>query len=183
MSRHSVGNRKIEPPLGLLVREAIVVAVRIEAEEREAEAIFAASRAMATADVAAGPHEHGHHIELETNRRIDRGLLHADRYIDMMRLERNGELGVAIGFRGKAIGITRDAIVAVELPSRFIGDVPRDAVGIFDLHDDRLRIARGRQRDFAGVHVKFRLAPGAAWRARRLRRTSSLRGQHEREMR
>ena len=36
-------------------RQPMVVAVRIEAEERQAEAVLAAGRAVAAADVAAGP--------------------------------------------------------------------------------------------------------------------------------
>jgi hypothetical protein len=48
--------------------EAEVVALRVEAEEREVEAVLPAGRAVAGAGVAAGGGEHRHHVELERNR-------------------------------------------------------------------------------------------------------------------
>src|SRR4051812_39289413 len=151
------------------MREAIVVAIRIESEQREAEAIFAASRAVTTSDIATCPHEYRHHIQLETNRRVDRRLLYIDRDIEMIRLKGNRELCVPVGFRSKAVNGPNDSVVAVELPSCFISDIPRDAIGVLELHDDRLRIPSRRQLDVAGVHMELRLR-GALSHTHRLRR-------------
>ncbi len=118
-----------------------MVAVGVEAEQREAEAVLAAGRAVATAGVAAGPHEDRHHVELEADRRIDGRVLYADRHVDVARFERDGEFRVAIGFGQEVVAIALDEIFAVELPGGFVGHVARDAVGELGLDDDRLRIA------------------------------------------
>ena len=67
--------RQIDAAEADLAREAVMVAVGIEAEQRQVEAVLAAGRAVATAGVAAGPHEDRHHVELEADRPIDRRVL------------------------------------------------------------------------------------------------------------
>ena len=73
------GHGQVDPPAAHLAGEAVVVAVGVEAEEREPEAVLAAGRAVAAAGVAAGPHEDGHHVEPEADRRVDRRLRDLDR--------------------------------------------------------------------------------------------------------
>ena len=82
-----------------LAREAVVVAVRVEAEERQAEAVLAAGRAVAAAQVAAGPHEDRHHVELEADRPIHLRVLDLDRHRDRLAAELDLQLGRAVGQR------------------------------------------------------------------------------------
>ena len=58
-----------------------MVPLGIEAEERDAESILAACRTVAAPRIAAGPHEDGHHVEPEAERRLHRRLrdLHRER--------------------------------------------------------------------------------------------------------
>ena len=78
---------EVDAPAADLAGEAVVVAVGVEAEQREAEAVLAAGRAVAAAGVAAGPHEDRHHVELEADRRLDRGLRDLDRDLDRLAAE------------------------------------------------------------------------------------------------
>ena len=62
-----LGEREVDAPANLFAREPVIIAIRVEAEQREVEAVLAARRAVACARVAAGLHEHRHHVELETD--------------------------------------------------------------------------------------------------------------------
>ena len=57
------GHGQVDAAIAQLAGEAEVIALGIEAEQREAEAVLAAGRAVAAAGVAAGPHEDGHDVE------------------------------------------------------------------------------------------------------------------------
>ena len=63
----SDGNGQVDPPADHLAGEPEVVALGVEAEERDPEAVLAARRAVAAAGVAAGPHEDRHHVEPEAD--------------------------------------------------------------------------------------------------------------------
>ena len=80
-----------------LAGEAVVVAVGVEAEQRQAEAVLAAGRPVAAARVAAGPHEDRHHVELEADRPVDLGVLDLDRHRDRLAAELDVQLGGAVG--------------------------------------------------------------------------------------
>ena len=62
------GNGEIEAAADDLLREAVVVARRIIAEERQMEAVLADGRAVASTAVAAGAEEDGHDVETKTGR-------------------------------------------------------------------------------------------------------------------
>ena len=62
--------------------DPLIIAISIETEQRQPEAIFPAGRAVATAGVAAGFGEHRHHIEMKTDRPIGDGIFHHQRHVD-----------------------------------------------------------------------------------------------------
>jgi hypothetical protein len=68
-----LGDRDADAAAGHLAGQAEPVAVGVEPEEREAEAVLAARGAVAGAGVAAGAHEDGHHVELEADRAVGGG--------------------------------------------------------------------------------------------------------------
>ena len=63
------GDGQVDPSADHLAGQAEVVALGVEAEERDAEAVLAARGTVAAAGVAAGPHEDRHHVEPEAERR------------------------------------------------------------------------------------------------------------------
>ena len=84
------GDGQVDAPADHLAGQAVMVALGIEAEERDPEAVLAARRAVATAGVAAGPHEHRHHVEPEAERGLNRGLGDLDRHRERLAAERDG---------------------------------------------------------------------------------------------
>ena len=88
---------QIDPSATDLAGEAVVIAVWIKTEERQAKAVLAAGGAVATARVAASLHENGHHIELEADGD------HLPRPLDVDR-HRDGKVGKGHCERGVAIG-------------------------------------------------------------------------------
>ena len=73
------GDRQVDPPADHLAGQPVMVALGVEAEERDPEAVLAAGRAVAAPGVAAGPHEDRHDVEPEAERRLRRGLGHLHR--------------------------------------------------------------------------------------------------------
>ena len=76
-----------------------MVALGVEAEERDAEAVLAARRPVAASGVAAGPHEDRHHVEPEAERRLHRRLRDLDRHGDRLAAEGDGKRRRAVGRR------------------------------------------------------------------------------------
>ena len=64
LARH----RQIDAAKPDLVRQPVIIAVRIVTEKRQHEAVLAAGGSVATAGVAAGAHENRRHVEFETDR-------------------------------------------------------------------------------------------------------------------
>ena len=137
-----LGNGEVHPPARLLAREAEVVAVRIEAEEREAEPVLAARSAVARAGVAAGAREDGHHVEAETGRTIRERHAHGDRF--RLTADAHLQLALAAGDRRQRRAVEPDDFRHDELGLR--RHVARDAAGD-RLNDDRLAVARRREFD------------------------------------
>ena len=123
-----VYQREVEPAAVELSCQAVVVAIRVVAEEREHEAIFSAGRAMAASGIAAGLHEDGHDIELEADRPVDGGVLDRDRQRDGLSGQRDSELGGAIFNRqhGTALDLRQGRVRKAVF--RLGGDVPGQAV-------------------------------------------------------
>ena len=133
-------------------REAEVVAVGVEAEQRQAEPVLAAGGPVAPADVAPGPHEDGHHVLLERDRAVLLRLHHLHRHLDGLPAEGDRHLGGAVGdwqhdefveFRERGVG---------ERHLRLRGHVAGDAVGLGELDDERLLVARRFEVDVRRVH-------------------------------
>src|SRR2546426_110103 len=78
--------------------KALVIAVGVVAEQRQAEAVLAAGRAVARAGVAAGPHEDRHDVELEADGAVGLGFFNSDGDGD------GGEVAVLDRERGGAVG-------------------------------------------------------------------------------
>ena len=71
-------DRKIHAPANVFAGQAIIITIRIEAEQRKPEAILAARRTMARSSVATGLHKDGHHVELETDWPLRMSMLDID---------------------------------------------------------------------------------------------------------
>jgi hypothetical protein len=74
------GHREIHAAADDLLREPVVVAGRIIAEEAEMKAVFAGGRSMASAGIAAGAKENGFDVEAE-----------ADRFLRLRRRDSGGD--------------------------------------------------------------------------------------------
>ncbi len=74
----SSGRARLIAAPGHLAGEAVVVALRVVAEEGEHEAVLAAGRAVAGSGVAPGGGEDGHDVELEADRARVVGVLDRD---------------------------------------------------------------------------------------------------------
>ena len=143
-----------------LARQAVVVAVGVEAEQRQAEAVLAAGRPVAAADVAAGAHEDRHHVELEADRPIGLGVLDRDRARDRPAAELDDEVGHAVGQRRE--------LVLVELADGGVGQpdgglgrhVAGDAVGVGRLDDERRLRPAGEQVHLGRVDRRAWSRPG-----------------------
>ncbi len=138
ISRLSSGDGEVDAPAADLAGEAVVVAVGVEAEQRQAEAVLAAGRAVAAAGVAAGPHEDRHHVELEADRPVGRGVLDRHRHRDRLAADtrpsapsRRRPPGRDVGRRASRAPGWRAATFACG------GDVARDAVGAAWPDDER----------------------------------------------
>ena len=73
---------QVDPAADHLAGQAEVVALGVEAEERDAEAVLAPGRPVAAPGVAAGPHEDRHDVEPEAERRLDGRLRDLHRHGD-----------------------------------------------------------------------------------------------------
>ena len=73
------GDGQVDAAAHHLTSQTVMIALGIEAEERDPEAVLASRRTVARARVASGPHEHRHHIEPEADGRLRPGLGDLDR--------------------------------------------------------------------------------------------------------
>jgi hypothetical protein len=107
---------------------------------------------VAAADVAPGAHEHGHHVLFERDRPVLLRLRDLHRNLHRLPAERDRHLRRTVG--------ERIDVELVELHERGVGeahlglrgDVSRDAVGLRELHDERLPVACGFEVDVRRVH-------------------------------
>ena len=138
-----------------LAREAVVVAVRIVAEQREPETVFAAGGAVATAGVAPGFGEYGHDVFDETDRLCDCGGFDFHRHDQCLALELHLQLGLPIGDWGEYEVVEFCQGLVAEGETGLRGDIARDPVGINGLHDDALVVAAGLEVDVGGEDFDF----------------------------
>ena len=85
-----------------------MVAFRIVAEERQAEAVLAAGGAVTAADIAAGPHENRHDVEFEADGTIGLGVRDLHRRGRGLTAEVCLQLGAAVGDRVDDILVQAD---------------------------------------------------------------------------
>ena len=82
-----------------LAGQAEMVALGVEAEEREPEPVLAARGAVAAPGVAAGLHEDRHHVEPEAERRLTVACATFTGKVTRLAAERDGERRRAVGRR------------------------------------------------------------------------------------
>ena len=153
-----LGDGEIDPATGLLAGQAIVILFRIEAPEREHEAVLAACGTVAA--IALRFHEDGHHIEPEADRLLHGRLLDLHRHLHRLALPLDLQLRLPIrqridhalfhpGFR--RIG---------EGEFRLRRDIPMHARRFRDADDDGLLIALKLQIYIRREDVEVRLHRG-----------------------
>lgn len=145
-----LGQGEIDAASGELMGDAEMIAVRIEAIQRELEAILAAGSAVAGTGIATSGGQHGHDIELEGNFACDVGLFDGDGNLAGLSTVGDDQLGAAIlewrecGFlelRERGIG---------EGEFRLQGDVARGGIVEMGDDDDFVEIVFGFERDGFG---------------------------------
>src|SRR5262249_29393600 len=63
-------DRPVDPAADHFTRQAVVVALGIETEQRDPEAVLAAGGSVAASGIAACPHEVWHHVKPKAQRRV-----------------------------------------------------------------------------------------------------------------
>ena len=117
------GPRQIDAASALFAGCAIVVADGVEAEQRQSKAVLAAGGAVATARVAAGPHEDRHHVQMETDRPVGRRVHDGDRRFGLMALVLGDQLGGAVGHRVQGRVVQPGHALGAQPHHRVAGDV------------------------------------------------------------
>ena len=107
-----------------------MVAFGIETEERNPEAVLASGCSVATAGVAAGPHEDRHHVEPEAQGRLHRGLGDLDRHRERLAAELDRQRRGAVGQRIKRGTFALQERGVGHGDRGLLRDVARDAVGV-----------------------------------------------------
>ena len=139
------GKSQVEAPAGNLAGQTVIVPVGIEAEERQAKTVLATRGTMTAADVAAGVHEDGHHVELETDREIDFHVLDGDGHFYGMLGVGDDQLGGTIR-QGNELVLLQLAQVRVDqLHGCLAGDVTSNAIRKGRLDNQRLPGSGGGQ--------------------------------------
>ncbi len=132
-----------------------MVALGIEAEEGDPEPVLAPGGTVATAGVAAGPHEDRHHVEPEAERRDGRRLSHLDRDLDRLAPEGDVERRLAVEHRMQDGPIAADQRGVGRRHDGLGRDVASDPVGEGRLDDQRLAVPGGREVDVVGEDLKL----------------------------
>ena len=108
------------------------------------------------AGVAAGAHEDGHHVELETDRALDGRVLHGhgngERFVPKLDLQFRRAVG---GGRDETVGHLHERGIG-ERVFRLGRDVTGHAVAVGRLHDHALAVAGVEQRDGVGEDLDLR---------------------------
>ncbi len=141
------GKREVDPPADAFLRQPVVIALGIVAEEREVEAVLAARGAVTAPGIAARFHEHGHDIEPEAQRPLDLRVFNHDGHGQFVSLEFDAQLRFAVGDRMEGLLVHLHQRPVVEGEGSLRGDIARDAIGIDRLDDERLRILFGLEVD------------------------------------
>ena len=142
------GQREIDPACNRLTGEPVVVAVRIVAEQREAEAVFAARGSVATAGIAARLGEDGHDVFNEADRLFGFGTFDFNWDEPRFALKLDLQFGLPVGHWGENEVIKFHECLVRECEASLGRHVTRDAVGVESLDHDALAVAAGLE-----VHV------------------------------
>ena len=149
-----LGRGQIDAANADFAGQPIVVPLRVEAEQREAEAVLAASRPVATARVAAAPHEDRHHIQLKADPSLGGGFLHGNRGDRFEPLILRFERGLAIHCGIKDILILPHQIRRGDFHRALAGDIQRHPVIAGRHHNEPLQVLLGLQVDVRRIDVE-----------------------------
>ena len=139
-----------------LTSKPLVVAGRVEAEQRHPEAVLAPSRTVAGTGVAPIPHENRHHIETKAQVWVFSCTLHMHRNCQALSAGRDLQFGVAVcEWRERGtIDPHERGICDSECSGR--REITRDAALFDKLHDHRLTILGRREMHVGrvGMHAR-----------------------------
>ena len=152
-----VREREVDAAGAHLARDALVVTVRVEAEERDAESVLAACGAVARPGVAAGAQKHRHHVALETGRGNEVCVLDDDGDGHGLSVKLNAHFGFPVSKRGDGFVFDFCELRAGQGELRLRGDVVRDAVGAGCARDEKLAFALVEKVDVGWENLELRL--------------------------
>src|SRR5947207_11257746 len=102
------------------------------------EAILAARGSVAGTGIAAGLREDGHDVAAKADRRLEGRVRDRYRNYEIPAIETYAQFGFAVGERCKDSFIEPSQFPVCQFATRLQGDIPREAVGVAGLHDNRL---------------------------------------------
>ena len=139
------GNSQVNATGSFLPCDPEVVAFRVVSEQRKHETILPPCRSMAGSRIATCLHEYGHDVEVEADRPVGRSTLDFDRDDFGLSLKGDLELGFAVLEWMENHIFPLDYPRLAEGKRGFPRDVPRDAVIVFGLDHDGVKIFFGLQ--------------------------------------
>jgi hypothetical protein len=150
--QRGVGGGGQEPPAAGLLHQRLVVEFRLEAQQRQAEAVLPAGLAVAAAGVAPELGEHRHDLVREVDRQVLADVLGGDRDAGGLAAERGHEFGGAVGPRGDPAGRGDGGDLAVGDGVRgVVGEVAEPAVGEGGGDDELGGVVAAGERDLRRV--------------------------------
>ena len=152
---------EVDAPAVDLAGQPVVVAVGVEAEQRQAEAVLAAGGPVAAAGLQPARMKTGITSSLKLIGRSSLRLRHLDRHLD--RLARRTRRPARSAPSATGVTVFLSSLASAGLAKRDLGlggHVAGDAVGVGGLDDERLPVAGGLQVDVRRVDGDLR--PGGA---------------------
>ncbi len=156
-------HRQVHAPADQLPGQAVVVAGRVEAEQRQVEAILAAGGTVATAVVATVLHEHGHHVQPETDRPRPGRVLDQHRHFRLEAGVLDEQERAAVLLWGQRLaGDARQCRVSQQ-PFGGQRDIPGDALAIHDLDNEALAVVLPTEHHRRGEDLQCGLGLCPCW--------------------
>ena len=138
--KRTLGIGEVDTPARLLGGNALVVANRVEAKEREVESVLPTGRAMARAVVAAGLGKNRQHVQAEADRAVLGRVLNRDKNDGALASMLNDQLGLTVRTRAEHPVRHAGNRGIGNRERRFACEVLGHAIGLTDAHDDGLLV-------------------------------------------
>ncbi len=139
---------EVNAPPKIFARDVFVIALRIEAKQRQPKTILAARGTVTTAGIATALCKSRHHVEAEPHGAFLGGFLHLHRHGERAAAKLDLQRSLAIDNRTDDVVFKLHQLGIGKGVLRVGGDIARGAVGIRGLHHQLLL---GAQRHEAGV--------------------------------